>query len=727
MPTPSIRLRTALYALSLGALAVACGDTPVVEDDAGPVDSGPVVRACTLDADCDDGDFCNGRERCMRSISGGTCVIPTPPCLEVQTCDEEADRCVTDCTLDADADGDGVDSTDCGGLDCDDSDPGVNPSAVEQCVDRTGLGPDDDGIVDRVDEDCDPTTLGPDADEDGEVTIGCCNGDVCGLDCRDNDETIFSTAEELCNERDDDCDGLTDEDAETAYYPDCDRDGFGDGARDPALGCQAPLEAPTCPEGFAGIYVADDQDCEDRLADVNLPETGIAEACNELDDDCNGTIDNDDGETPLCPVDGGSGSCVTGECVFTCAAGQARQDCNDDVALGLGGDGCETDTFTSGTRCGGCDADPCTLTCDGTGTCGTVAGLAVGHETACVVLDNGRVRCWGADGPALGTADGPFVDGLEDAASIVIAGTSEGDTVCALRTGGGVRCWGFNGQGAVGDGTTTDRSTPVDVTLPGPATELVGAFRHVCAVVDADTLCWGDDRDGQLGVAMMTCAAGDCVPTPTSVGAIELFGGRFRCTESGGTVSCTGTGLLGDGGGEQVSATPVAVAGSYPDAELVGGFAFGCIRTPRSPQADLLDCWGDIPIREPGPPSPVNVPGFFFQPAAAEFLRAGIDHVCGFSADFDGNPQDQLNCFGGNDEGQIGNGGTVPQASAVAVSPASLGGANVTAFALGDQVTLVLTSTGEVWGWGSNRSGVLRQPPGTFRSTVPVRVPAFEE
>ncbi len=313
-------------------LCVACGDDSSSED-AGTEDgssdvSTDVSEVCTEDDECSDELFCNGAETCDPANGAADargCVAATDPCMDGRTCDESTDACLTECDINADADGDGVDSAECGGADCDDGNPDRFPGATEVC--------------NAVDEDCDPTTVGErDVDDDGFIDSTCCNGDMCGTDCDDAAPATFPGATEVCDGDDEDCDMAADEGLPVfAYVPDCDEDTFGgDGAA--VMGCAPPAMAPaSCAAG--GVWTTTTGDCDDTNPSRN---PGNAEVCNGVDDDCDIDVDDIVDETVVCEF-GEMGSCMnacgvpgTGTCTtclgFDCSSAMTEicNYCDDD-------------------------------------------------------------------------------------------------------------------------------------------------------------------------------------------------------------------------------------------------------------------------------------------------------------------------------------------------------------------------------------------------------------
>jgi hypothetical protein len=204
--------------------------------------------------------------------------------------------------------------------DCDDQDARLNPEGEEVC---DGV---DNNCDDLTDNDAiDARTYYVDEDGDGfgdegasglacEIPLGAL---IVGGDCDDGDASVNPEAVEVCDEVDNDCDGLTDDDAidATTYYADEDGDGFGDPAA-LVLSC----------EDTSGL-VLDDSDCDDGDSTVN-PEA--VELCNSgADEDC-------DGSPEPCGVEG---ALTDGYADYT-IVGAASSDLGYDLTAGdLNGDG----------------------------------------------------------------------------------------------------------------------------------------------------------------------------------------------------------------------------------------------------------------------------------------------------------------------------------------------------------------------------------------------------
>ncbi len=146
--------------------------------------------------------------------------------------------------------------------DCDDTDPALNPGAAEV-------------YYDGIDQDCDADN---EYDADGDRHDAADQG---GDDCDDLDPEVHPEAEETCNGVDDDCDGLVDSDAEdaSAWYPDLDGDGWGQGS----------YTLPSC-EPVEG-WVSQGGDCDD--ADPEIHPGALDASGDGVDDDCDRVLDND--------------------------------------------------------------------------------------------------------------------------------------------------------------------------------------------------------------------------------------------------------------------------------------------------------------------------------------------------------------------------------------------------------------------------------------------------
>jgi hypothetical protein len=276
------------------------------KDGDGYGDSGAPLLTCSppegsvlISGDCDDGDARVSpvaSETCDKIDNNCDSLIDdADPALDLST--------ATESYADADSDGYGDPDTlnqTClvasgrvyNWNDCDDSDPAINPSAKEIC--DGDLDNDCDFLEDEDDPSLDDPNeltwyLDKDSDTYGDESSGvrACeapSGRISvGGDCDDADKTIYPGADEVCDGQDNDCDSLIDDSdpgllvsSTTYWHDDLDGDGYGDiGAFTRA--CDAPTGT-----------VDDNTDCDDADSSIN---PGAVEACDDLDNDCDGVTD----------------------------------------------------------------------------------------------------------------------------------------------------------------------------------------------------------------------------------------------------------------------------------------------------------------------------------------------------------------------------------------------------------------------------------------------------
>jgi alpha-tubulin suppressor-like RCC1 family protein len=325
---------------------------------------------------------------------------------------------------------------------------------------------------------------------------------------------------------------------------------------------------------------------------------------------------------------------------------------------------------------------------------------------------------------------------------------------CARLADSTLQCWGDNSSGQLGPGSTVQSTTPAAVltsTTATQATSVSAGSVHNCALFTDGTVgCWGWNGDGQLGTGFRRSSTATPVPGITSASSITAGGWHNCALLPDGSIRCwgdNGYGQLGDGTLTD-SSTPVAVSGiinpsgtnpSLTTTVATTAVAAGSARTcalitttqrqlracptvvgvpcppPVVTTTSAVQCWGDNDQGQLGngtvtnSSTPVTVTGL----STASAISGGFNHSCALLSG------GGVNCWGGNYVGQLGNGTTTSSSLPVAVSGIS----NATAISSGSMSEHVcaVISGGTVRCWGSNRFGQLGN--GTLTdSPVPVTV-----
>lgn len=472
------------------------------------------------------------------------------------------------------------------------------------------VGPKEE-TCDGTDEDCDGVVdngvrvkCWPDEDGDGYAAAGATLNARCEclanetqrepvgdeIDCDDNEETVSPGDAELCNARDDDCDGQQDEGALVTYYEDQDGDGFG----------KDSTGVGRCDKPTTGVWVTKGGDCNDANDQI---KPGQMESCNNTDSDCDGITDNVAGGTCACqagasrpcgPTDGNGNFLTDGICksgmeacmdgawsqVCTGAQGPMTEVCDsarvDEDCDGLKNEGPDQVDGSLETRCYlDMDRDGFAAAAAASNPMGVCSGCPPGWTataptgTAVDCADNdetvypGRAEvCNGKDDNCVGGPDEGFgigtACGIGACAGGVLECASAQNTRCSTQPGGSAD----KSVSEVCDGANNDCDGATDEQIPNTGAGVsCGSNTGVCKAgtrrcTNGNIVCEGEVK-GSADDKTCDDRDDDCNGM-TDDGVPNISNKGKPCTAGSGACQASGTWVCnGSGTGLTCSATPM--------------------------------------------------------------------------------------------------------------------------------------------------------------------------
>jgi alpha-tubulin suppressor-like RCC1 family protein len=354
------------------------------------------------------------------------------------------------------------------------------------------------------------------------------------------------------------------------------------------------------------------------------------------------------------------------------------------------------------------------------------------------MLGHGSATALARPYPETPVALGPGPNGAPANLTQIALGSDFG---CGIDEAGTVLCWGKNDSGKLGDGTAQSRAWAAPVTfedgtpLTGVSAVAAGAA-HACAVAaKGDVLCWGSNSAGQTGFpdgASMTPAGVLREEGGPLTGATGIWAGlTFTCAIVGdkGAVHCWGNNENGQAGGESElaivpSARPVSRldGGDLVDlvdvAELALGHEHACAIDT---SGQSIWCWGlgsfwALAQGDDEENHSVAVAAKGLKQLIVSQIASGYQYSCVVVSSLN-----KVHCWGSNQDGQLGTGGT---SFAEKAGPVAMGGLEVSEISAGSKVTCTIDVEGGVWCWGSGTGGLLGD--GTFTTHKPTIVSGLE-
>lgn len=295
-------------------------------------------------------------------------------------------------------------------------------------------------------------------------------------------------------------------------------------------------------------------------------------------------------------------------------------------------------------------------------------------EYSCGVTTDYRAYCWGSNlWNQLGDGTNRRYVGRPAA---VVGGLSfrevrpGGGHVCGVTTDNQIYCWGLNEWGELGDGTRTNRTTPVRVVGNHKWRTVTTGAMYTCGTTTGYvTFCWGYNRQGQLG----------------------------------------------DSSSMRWKVKPSRVAGQHAFTQVDAGYDHTCAVTVTGEAY----CWGNGAHGTLGNGKTyfsfwprLVAGGRVFKQVTAGIFDGGA-HSCGRTT------SDRIYCWGFNNSGQLGDGTSTTRLRPVAVK----GGIPMVQVWAGYMDTCGVTATGVAYCWGGGQYGQIGDGSADIQPRlVPVRV-----
>lgn len=294
----------------------------------------------------------------------------------------------------------------------------------------------------------------------------------------------------------------------------------------------------------------------------------------------------------------------------------------------------------------------------------------------------------------------------------IAIGTRSG---CGINAAGKLYCWGSDSNGQVGDGAgVSNQSLPIQIDAGFSYLEVAVGNSYACGIrTTGDVTCWGENSAGQLGDNTTTARYSPTViDGGTTYSKIATYMSTTCGITTSGDLKCWGAQEYGQVGNNQSTGfqtTPVVISGGTLYVDLAMGWDHGCaVRA-----SGEVDCWGRNDAGQIGDGTPNNAltPTPVLTLTGIQRIYAGQKYSCAL------NSLGEAFCWGEGASGKLGNGSS--SGSSVPIPAQS--GSTFSSLSLSSGTTCGIdAASGDARCWGYGYYGLLGTGGGGGGSFTPV-------